>query len=1301
MRRKSPGSVRRLTIHAGHGCELLEDRRLLTATSDTLPQRTFATAPLDLSDPTVSVGGFQFGRGLSTTDVFNLQSKPDSNFTIYLDFDGHVTEGTSWNSSYGITTIVSPPFDLDGDPTSYSLAELERITISWQRTAEDFAPFDINVTTRDPGLDALIRSGGNDTRWGARAVATFDTFANCGCGGHAFIDSFNDPVDTPTFIYNLGEGSLGETFSHEVGHMLNLFHDGTNNGGLEYYPGHGSGATQWGSIMGAPFDENVTTWNDGDYFDADNFQDDLSDITTLNGFTYRSDDYGSTLATASAINVSQGNQIHAFGIIERNTDRDYFLFQTGSGAISVDIQPLGTRPNLDVWAGIYNSLGNLVAESNPGATLDASFTNLVLAAGTYYLRVEGVGSHDVYNPTTNNVDAPAVKPWQNANPVGYSDYGSLGQYKISGTVVPLPGNSFSIAATDAVRLEGESGQQVLTFTVTRSGDTSVPAQVDFVVTATLPDFVGDNYPSLANVADFVAGSTFSGTLPFAAGQAALPLTFTVQADTTFEQDEYFDVVLSNPSATWRLADSRATGTILSDENVVGIPAISSTVSVNEGPFDGALIRWRQVGAASGAFDEWALDNISLSNSTFGDDFDPDIDLANWSELSTGEVNNRFGGSGNSYFVTGIPDRRLVARLLHAQPGDVLQFDIIFGDGTNGGENADPGEDVFLEFSLDYGSTWTEFGVLDTEDYTSWTTVQFPLPVGIDTNPPAELRFVVTRDGGLTNPATVTWEVQTGTGFSADAADFMGGTLPSGQVFFAPGARTAEIAVSINGDSDLEPNESFTLLLTGSTSSSVTIDANLAAATGTIINDDASFAINPGPQFRWRQLASSGGAFDNWAIDNVQLSNGSFADDFDPDIDLQLWDTVNGGSVNTNFGGSGNSLFFAGGGPRSISSNRLAVSPGDVLSFDLIYGNDVNGGENPEPGEEVVLEYSVDGGISWSLLATYPLSLTSWTTIDVPVPANAIPDPPVMMEGDTGTTTFSFVVQRMGGGPGGTTVAWEVVGSGVNPANAADFVGGVLPSGSLAFLPGEQFKTIQVEVVGDTVLEPDETFDLQLGATSIAATITAIILNDDSSLPGDFNGDGNLDCADIDALTHNIAGQTGDLLYDLSADGSLSLADVDLWLAYAGAANLPSGNAYLYGDANLDGFVDGQDFIIWNSNKFNAVMGWCSGDFNADGISDGQDFIIWNTNKFTSALILSRPAPQPPGSGRAEPLSTTVLRQSQETLATKRHGTSDPLPGYARRVDTVFATWRWHYDPRCREGNTPSRLLPSSKTMDSI
>jgi hypothetical protein len=60
------------------------------------------------------------------------------------------------------------------------------------------------------------------------------------------------------------------------------------------------------------------------------------------------------------------------------------------------------------------------------------------------------------------------------------------------------------------------------------------------------------------------------------------------------------------------------------------------------------------------------------------------------------------------------------------------------------------------------------------------------------------------------------------------------------------------------------------------------------------------------------------------------------------------------------------------------------------------------------------------------------------------------------------------------------------------------------------------------------------------------------------------------------------------------------------------------NPILPGDANLDGTVDGPDFLDWNDAKFTSDNGWCGGDFNADGTTDGADFLIWNNFKFQSS-----------------------------------------------------------------------------------
>ncbi len=126
--------------------------------------------------------------------------------------------------------------------------------------------------------------------------------------------------------------------------------------------------------------------------------------------------------------------------------------------------------------------------------------------------------------------------------------------------------------------------------------------------------------------------------------------------------------------------------------------------------------------------------------------------------------------------------------------------------------------------------------------------------------------------------------------------------------------------------------------------------------------------------------------------------------------------------------------------------------------------------------------------------------------------------------------------------------------------------------------------------------------------------------------GDFDDNLALECDDVDALVAEIASGGMDPIFDLNGDAVVDLQDLDLWLQEAGEFNV--GGTYLPGDANLDGFVDGQDFVTWNANKFTAAAAWCGGDFNADGFVDGQDFIIWNTYKFMSSDAAPATVPEP-------------------------------------------------------------------------
>ncbi len=113
--------------------------------------------------------------------------------------------------------------------------------------------------------------------------------------------------------------------------------------------------------------------------------------------------------------------------------------------------------------------------------------------------------------------------------------------------------------------------------------------------------------------------------------------------------------------------------------------------------------------------------------------------------------------------------------------------------------------------------------------------------------------------------------------------------------------------------------------------------------------------------------------------------------------------------------------------------------------------------------------------------------TASVGIVVPTRLSVVATDAVKAEGDSGTTAFTFQVQRTGGMAGSVSVNWAVGGSG--GLDGADF-GGTLPSGTVTFAEGETVKTITVLVSGDLSIEGDEGFTVTLsGATGGADLAT--------------------------------------------------------------------------------------------------------------------------------------------------------------------------------------------------------------------
>jgi Tol biopolymer transport system component len=102
-----------------------------------------------------------------------------------------------------------------------------------------------------------------------------------------------------------------------------------------------------------------------------------------------------------------------------------------------------------------------------------------------------------------------------------------------------------------------------------------------------------------------------------------------------------------------------------------------------------------------------------------------------------------------------------------------------------------------------------------------------------------------------------------------------------------------------------------------------------------------------------------------------------------------------------------------------------------------------------------------------------------------------------LEGDTGTTDFTFTVTRSSS-HGNVAVGYIVTG-----AQPEDFVDASVLTGIVMFRPGETSKVITIPIAGDTLAEDDETFTVTLSDPSNhryviagSASATGTIQNDD-------------------------------------------------------------------------------------------------------------------------------------------------------------------------------------------------------------
>lgn len=368
-------------------------------------------APLPEDEPALTEG--ELAETVTFGQVMTLHSKPGADRVIFLDVDGHTFSGTAWNVSRSDPiTVGSYSREPSGSENeSFSGTELAAIYEIWQRVSEDFAPWDVDVTTEYPGEAALRKNGSDDDEYGAHIVITHDAAWYAPSGGVAYVGSFGRTYYSPAFVFSnhLAQGSaksVAEAASHEIGHTLGLLHDGQNAhidgngnpvGSTSYYQGHGD----WAPIMGVGYSRQMTQWSKGEYTAANNAgEDDLAEIDSqLPGRVASTDEVA--LPTTDSTTT---------GTLETAGDTDTYTLAVG-GTADVTLSQSGPGGNLLAELRVTNVNGGstIVRSITPPADpYGWSHTVEDLAAGTYRIQVRSIG--------------------YGSGDSGFTSYASIGQY---------------------------------------------------------------------------------------------------------------------------------------------------------------------------------------------------------------------------------------------------------------------------------------------------------------------------------------------------------------------------------------------------------------------------------------------------------------------------------------------------------------------------------------------------------------------------------------------------------------------------------------------------------------------------------------------------------------------------------------------------------------------------------------------------------------------------------------------------------------------------------------------------------
>jgi uncharacterized protein YndB with AHSA1/START domain len=608
----------------------------------------------------------------------------------------------------------------------------------------------------------------------------------------------------------------------------------------------------------------------------------------------------------------------------------------------------------------------------------------------------------------------------------------------------------ALAISNVFKGEGNSGNTDFVFTASLSAASSVPIVVSYATS--------DGTATTANN-DYIAQS---GTLTFTPGQTSKLITISVVGDNVTEPDETFNVTVTPISGPLTNGEVTGTGTILNDEGKVAVIRLQVADAQGHPLPAGASLDAN----ANFVLQAYVRDIETPPNGVFQAfadvGYDPDLVMLNGA-------------------ITAGPNFQL-------QPGSTSTPGLIDEEGAIGGLTppSNPGDEKLL-FSVPFkaiGTGSADFSVspaTNPNDDVLIYTNDNPIPtssvtyvnttVGIGTNTlnifslqlpegdsgTTNFVFSVTRFQGTNSPATVVYATSDGTATTADN-DYV---ATSGTLTFAPGQDTAFITVAVNGDTKSELDETFSVTLSDPLGAGI----SQGTATGTIVNDDSQVTIVAGD--------ASANEGQN-VVFSIQLTAPSGQSVTVPFNTADSPAGVGKATAGLDYTATSGVLTFA---PGVTVQNVTVVTTTDQLL---------------EPSETFLLQLGTPDG------AEPGPTQVQGTILDVVPPVSLSINDVSQNEGNVGTTNFLFTAALSGTTTQPVVVAFTTVNG--TATAGSDYVA---QSGTLTFNPGETSKVITVVVIGDTLIEDNETFSVNLSSSSAQViggpkTATGTIKNDDGA-----------------------------------------------------------------------------------------------------------------------------------------------------------------------------------------------------------